>query len=520
MKEFEFRTFDGGMNNVNNPDWGKVGIPLLRKASVAYSDSKGTPALRCNNDLCHPRRVSNVLCKENSIVENDANLSDFIWAWGQFLDHEIDISPESEKSKDNNPINIPGNINVPSGVNRPAKIPFKRSSASNDNHGLRQQKNALSAYIDGANVYGPDCTRAAALRIFDGTGRLKVSETDNGDLLPDNDPGFLNAQPPGAPYNQYFLAGDIRCNENSVLTSMHTLFVREHNRLCVEIQNNDNSLMGNDERTYQMARKIVGAYMQQITFSEFLPAILGDDAIPSYDGYDPEVNASVTNEFSTAFYRLGHSMLSEEVHLGSGGDTVLLRELFFNSQKIRDVGISPFLEGLVQGKMRCIDLQIIDSVREFLFGAPGSNEMTFLDLAVLNIQRGRDHGLGGYNTCRKAYGLGEYSSFSEITNDLGVPLKLKTIYGEVDNIDPWIGGLAEDHLEGAQVGPLVSAALIDQFCRLRDGDRFWWQNDNAFNCEGPLHQFVNDIEEITLGKIIKRNTDIVNIPDDVFRVSS
>ncbi len=520
MKEFEVRTFNGEMNNIDNSDWGKAGIPLLRKAFVAYSDAKETPALRCNNDLCHPRSVSNVLCKEDSVVENDANLSNFIWAWGQFLDHEIDISPESEKNKDNNPIEIPRDIKIPMGVKCPARIPFKRSEAEKDSNGIRQQINALSAYIDGANVYGADCTRAAALRTFDGTGRLKVRTTDKGDLLPYNQAGFPNAIPEGAPHDQFFLAGDIRCNENSILTSMHTLFVREHNRLCVDIQNNDNSLTGNDERIYQMARKLVGAYMQQITFNEFLPAILGDNSIPAYDGYDPTVNASITNEFSTAFYRLGHSMLTENVHLGSDGNSVLLRELFFQPQQVENNGISPYLEGLVQGKMRRIDLEIVDSVREFLFGGPGSNKMTFLDLAVLNIQRGRDHGLGGYNACRKAYGLGEYTSFSDITNDLGVPLKLKKVYGDIDNIDPWIGGLAEDHIEGAQVGPLISAALVDQFSRLRDGDRFWWQNDRAFNCDGPLYQFVNDVKKITLGKIVKRNTDIVDISDDVFRVSS
>ena len=520
MVEFDVRTFNGENNNIENPDWGKAGIPLLRKAAVAYSDTKEAPVLRCNDDICHPRKVSNVLCKEGRDVENDANLSDFIWAWGQFLDHEIDISHESEKSKDKNPINIPRGIDLPLGVRSPARIPFKRSTANKDDNGVRQQMNALSAYIDGANVYGADCTRAAALRTFDGTGQLKVSKSENGDLLPDNAPGFPNAKPPGVPHNQFFLAGDIRCNENSVLTSMHTLFVREHNRLCVEIQNSDSSLVGNDERTYQMARKLVGAYMQQITFSVFLPAILGKDVIPSYDGYDPTVNASITNEFSTAFYRLGHSMLSENVHLGSGGDTVLLRDIFFNPQKVKDIGISPFLEGLVQGKMQRIDLKIIDSVREFLFTRPGSDEMEFLDLVVLNIQRGRDHGLGGYNACRKAYGLGEHTSFSDITNDLGVPLKLKAVYREIDNIDPWIGGLAEDHIDGAQVGPLISASLVDQFCRLRDGDRFWWENDNAFKCDGPLYQYNSAIKEITLGKIIKRNTDLNNIADDVFRVVS
>lgn len=143
-------------------------------------------------------------------------------------------------------------------------------------------------------VYGSDRATADGLRAFV-AGRLLVSDGN----LP-----HIDAQGD-------FVAGDIRANENIELTAMHALFVREHNwwaeRLAVE---NPSS---SDEQLYQAARAMVIAEIQAITFNEFLPALLGDGAIASYEGYDPNVNPGITNEFSTAGYRFGHSLINEDI---------------------------------------------------------------------------------------------------------------------------------------------------------------------------------------------------------------
>jgi hypothetical protein len=153
-----------------------------------------------------------------------------------------------------------------------------------------------------------------------------------------------------------------------------------------------------------------------------------------------------------------------------------------------------------------VDNQLVDSLRNFLFGQPGEGGF---DLASLNIQRGRDHGLADYNRVRRAYGLPRVRSFAQISSDPEIQQKLRDLYGDVDNIDLWVGGLAEDHLPGSSFGPLITRVMADQFERVRDGDRFWYQR--VFS-GAQLAQ----LENTRLSDIIKRNTSITNLQDNVF----
>jgi len=374
--------------------------------------------------------------------------------------------------------------------------------------GAREQVNLLTAYIDASNVYGSDEERAYALRTLDGSGRLKTSD---GDLLPYNTVGLSNA--PSSALDTFFLAGDIRANEQIALIAMHTLFVREHNYWAEIIDGANPDLTG--EEIYQIARSIVGAEMQAITYREFLPVLLGQDALPSYRGYNSKVNPGIANVFATAAYRVGHTMLSEnllrldsslqeaaEGHIG-------LANAFFAPQEIADNDIDSILRGLSQQQCQEIDNQLIDAIRNFLFGPPGSGGF---DLASLNIQRGRDHGLADYNQVRRDYGLRSVNSFSEINSDKDVAEALANTYSSVDEIDTWVGLLAEEHVNGAMVGPTLSKILTDQFTRLRDGDRFYYEA--IFSRE--MVEFVN---EQTLATIIRRNTEIGSeLPDNVFLI--
>ena len=106
---------------------------------------------------------------------------------------------------------------------------------------------------------------------------------------------------------QGFVAGDHRSTENPLLSSLQTLLVREHNRICDQLSCQQPGL--SDERLYQKARVKVMGLLQHITYNEFLPAVLGDDALTDYKGYDAEVNPGIFNEFAAA-YRFGHSMIS------------------------------------------------------------------------------------------------------------------------------------------------------------------------------------------------------------------
>ena len=165
----------------------------------------------------------------------------------------------------------------------------------------RWQINANTSYIDASNVYGSDPTTADSLRTTG--GKLATSA---GGLLPMLDGG------------NRFVSGDKRVNENVGLTSLHALFVREHNRLAEKIRANDATLT--DDEVYQWARKIVGAEMQIITYREFLPALMGAGAPPSDDYLYDEIDASITTAFSTAAFRYGHSMQSPRILLVDNAD--------------------------------------------------------------------------------------------------------------------------------------------------------------------------------------------------------
>jgi len=194
----------------------------------------------------------------------------------------------------------------------------------------RQQVNTITSYLDGSVVYGSDKTRAAALRSFVG-GKLKVS---SGNMLPLNTAGLPNANDAHVvPDTELFLAGDVRANENIELTAVQTLFVREHNYIADKIAKDNPSL--SDEQIYQRARAWVTAEIQAITYKEFIPALLGQGAISAYTGYKPNVDASIANEFSTGAYRIGHTLINNDIEfLDNNGNEVhapvQLLDAFFN----------------------------------------------------------------------------------------------------------------------------------------------------------------------------------------------
>jgi peroxidase len=376
----------------------------------------------------------------------------------------------------------------------------------------REQVNSVTSYIDASNVYGSDATRAAALRTFS-DGKLV---TTAGGLLPGlNTAGLTNDDPFGLGAAQ-FLAGDARANEQVGLTSTHALFVREHNRLAGLLKANNPAFT--DETIYQTARKIVGAEMQAITYKEFLPALMGTSA-PTPDAYvfNNTLDPSITNSFATAFFRFGHSMQSSSIQLvGNDGLTdgsLSLRNSFFNPALLKDSPeiVDSVLKGLGSQVAQENDVLIVDDLRNFLFGPPGAGGM---DLGALDIQRGRDHGLLDFNAFRPAYGLTLLPSINQLTTDVALRAKLTSIYGNINSIDAFIGCLAEDHVTGTSVGRMLRASLIDQFTRLRDGDRFFYTGDADLQTSTVTS--VINLDTVTLGDLIRLNTGITSLQSNVF----
>ncbi len=508
------RTSDGTCNNIvseETTEWGATDIAFIREMNPAY----GAPDFlndMAGNCRLTPRAISNIVVAQDEDIPSPRGLSSMVFTWGQFIDHDFTLTPEGETEYV--PIILPAN--EPLFVQ---PIPFLRSEtfAGTGVTNSRQQENLITSWLDGSQVYGSDDERAAWLRTFL-QGKLKTSA---GDLLPYNtlDASGEGTIDPNAPSMAgdnggtaiVFVAGDVRANEQPGLTAMHTLFVREHNRICDQLMA---SGITNDEQIYQTARKRVGAYIQSITYNSFLPA-LGIDVAP-YSGYDADIQPDVNNMFATAAYRLGHTMVTTEIPLIDinceeleDGSLPLLAG-FFNPSVIVDYGIEPFLQGLAAQTQQKVDPKIVDDLRNFLFPSQGGDPFG-LDLASLNIQRGRDHGLPDYNSVRAHFvGLG-VEEFSDITGDSAMQVALAEAYGSVYDMDLWVGLLAEDPITGSSVGVTLNAILGTQFQKIRDGDYYYYLNDPAFDANQR-----NLISNTRLSEIIERNTPVTSLQANIF----
>jgi hypothetical protein len=539
----DVRTISGLFNNLAHPAWGASGTDLLRVSPVAYADGISAPS---QPNTLSPREISNDLNNQSAPIFSGADnlgppqsmsLSDFAYLWGQFIDHDMDLTTGNSGQS----------FDIPADPTRPndgmGAEPFTRSTFD-PNTGTtnpRQQVNAITSYLDLSQVYGSTITVATALRTFSG-GHLKTSP---GNLLPYDNTNYFSPRQIAALNmandaqqvleSSLFAAGDIRANENIELTAMQTLFLRNHNRLADQLHALNPGW--GDEQLYQEARKLNIAEEEIITYTEFLPAILGPGALPAYSGYNSHVNAGIATEFSTVGFRFGHSLLSSTVgrqnndgtsiaDVNPNGAEVNLAEDFFRPDLINpngvtvnilnpngtidphtSSGIGAILKADADGAANETDLLLIDEVRNVLFGIPNAPGT---DLAARDIQRARDHGIGTYNQVRVAYGLAPVTKFSDITSNVAVQNALQATYGTVDQIDPFEGMLAEDHVSG-DVGPTIKAILAKQFAALRDGDRFFYLNE-GFNA-----QEINLIQQgNTLAEVIENNTAITNLQSNVF----
>ena len=305
----------------------------------------------------------------------------------------------------------------------------------------RQQINQLTQYQDASNVYGSTKEVADSLRLFSGGLLRQGGRTDS---LQGHLPIGPDLSESGVPL---FVAGDVRANEHVALTIMHTIWLREHNRIVRELA--EINPCWDDERLYQEGRKIVGAIMQVITYKEFLPLLLGesgfDTFVGQYSGYSSDVNVSVPNAFATAAFRFGHSLIqptfarldneNRPLSIGPLG----LREAFDNPlQFFISGGTDPILRGLLQDRSREVD-EFVNRVLTTQLFAP-SDDSLGQDLIARNIQRGREHAIPSYREyqefCHNLFGVS--SEFASLTTEL----RFRSLYGRRgfrEGIDLWVG---------------------------------------------------------------------------------
>ena len=205
IPDFPVRSYDG---TDREDGLGKANSPLLRLAEKLDIDM-------ADESLSNPRTISNAMSSQSdSVATNKRKLSDMVWQWGQFIDHDFALTSHSQGVKV--PITVPEDDEDDVLVNGGCEtIPFTRT----DTDANGDQINLITAFIDGSMVYGSDEKTAMALRSKE-DGKMLVS---TGNLLPLN--GNLDSPIEGID-SAHFAAGDIRANEQLGLTAIHTVFLR------------------------------------------------------------------------------------------------------------------------------------------------------------------------------------------------------------------------------------------------------------------------------------------------------
>ena len=299
---------------------------------------------------------------------------------------------------------------------------------------------------------------------------------------------------------------------------MHTLWVREHNRVARFIRANNPSITG--EEVFLIARDIVTSEVQKITYEDFLPILLGDSLctlLPEYQNYNDEVFPNIPNAFATAAYRYGHSQIQPMFdrlnanYRSIPAGPLKLVDAFFNTSHVREFGLDPLLRGLLQKNARTVDEFLNSILTNRLFAddadAPG------LDLASLNIQRGRDHGIPTYLVW-KQWAKRYCGVESEFRNEL-THIRLLQTYGSLDNVDLFVGGLAEKPLPGGLVGAVFGCIFGKTFQAVRDGDRFFYNNADPDTALFTADQRAQ-IARSSLSRVICDNTNITSIQRNAF----
>ena len=523
LTDLKFRSADGTCNNFYYPLNGASERPFARLLPPFYEDGISAPVGLSQQQEGRafeppwpsPRLISWKLITDMHVTRPGLQATHMFMQWAQFLDHDLDIAPVFDEDAcecDVTPKCLPIEVKPEDGFfgtntsNNGDCLPFSRSVPACGRRSLRRnQVNDLTSYIDASNVYGSTKELADSLRLFS-RGLLKQGnrqKTLKGNLpFQEETPDFSDLP--------FFVAGDERANEQLGLTIMHTVWLREHNRIARGLARINPCWT--DERLYQETRKIVGAMHQVITFNEFLPLVFGRffrRYIPHYRGYNPYVDATIPNAFAAAAYRFGHSLVRNQLdRLDKDFESlpigpIPLERAFFNPHSyFESLGTDPVLRGLTVVKANPVDEFLNSILTSKLFVEPGKTLGG--DLASLNIQRGRDHGLPPYRTwesyCKRLF-PGVRVSFQAAD----AQQKLTELYGEEGyrkGIDLWLGGLAETSLPRGQVGPTFGCILALTFSRVRDGDRFWYESPYVFTPQQRL-----ELQRVSLAKVVCNNAD-------------
>ncbi|XP_054158548.1 peroxidase-like [Oppia nitens] len=514
----KYRTYDGSCNNLRYPLWAKSLTQFIRLVPPAYAD--GLNELRVSVDggpLPSPREVSCKLALDFDIPDRKFSL--LVMQWGQIIDHDLTLTASTRATTGEGlhccNEDATRQVRIKHPACKPIIIPrndpfysrhkhfcnnFVRNAAGpkyDCNLGYREQINTLTHIIDGSMVYGSTEERAKHLRSFK-NGKLRVDKVNGYEFLPfdtqnRSDECAIPANLQRQRNYHCFVGGDVRVNEQTGLTMLHNVLLREHNRIATVLEELNPDWT--DEIVYQESRRILAAEIQVITYNEWMPLIIGRrvmkefNLLPKPDGYtydyDDGLNPGIFNEFATAVYRF-HTLIQGLLRLlnnaGKVTQTIQLRQHFNNPSSLyRKGAYDEFINGYTGNPTQTFDQFFTEDIVNHLFQEHDSK--FGMDLIALNIQRGRDHGLPGYNDFREVCGMPRIDSFKHLDKVMrrGSAEIMASIYRHVDDIDLFIAGNHEKPLPDAVVGPTFACILAEQARRNKVGDRFWFENGKMKN---------------------------------------
>ncbi|EDV91128.1 GH17282 [Drosophila grimshawi] len=527
------RSLDGTCNNplAQRSHWGAAGQSMERLLPPAYEDGIWTPRAKAKDGspLTSAREISRILFEDVHRPHHKCN--QLIMQFGQLLAH--DVSQSSSVRLDENGglvqcCSTGGQSILPRDKQHFACLPIP--VAENDEFygafGVRclnlvrlslvpsadcqlsygKQRSKVTHFLDASPVYGSNEEAARDLRTFHG-GRLRMFNDFGRDLLPlTSDKSACGSDEPG---KSCFKSGDGRTNQIISLITLQIVFAREHNRICDVLAKLNPT--ATDEWLYQEARRIVIAELQHITYNEYLPAVIGPKQVkrfrltPQHQGYSTDysvdVNPAITNEFSGAAFRMGHSSVDGKFRIRD--EIINIPDVMFNPSRMRKREFfDDMLQTLFAQPMQQIDSSITQGLSRFLF----RGDSPFgLDLAAINIQRGRDQGLRCYNDYLEVMGAPKLRNFDQFPKEVGE--KLSRVYHSTDDIDLWVGGLLEQAIEDGIVGITFSEIIADQFARFKHGDRFYYEYDKKINPSAFQPAQLQELRKASIARLICDNAD-------------
>lgn len=542
----KYREADGRCNNLQNPGWGSAGSCMNRLLPAAYADGVSSPRVAADGGpLPNARKISYTIHPNAS---NPAtNITHLVMQIGQFIDHDFALAPlvpdPGEIINLGNPNNVidccsPSRRNssdcfsIDLGPDDPFFARFNqtcmnlpRSAAcTRCTLGQRQQQDALTSYLDGSQIYGSSAADTLRLRSMSNGLMKNQLDLDSGELLPRS--FHVNEDRCSNPsLGQYcFRAGDERVNEHPGLTAIHTLFLRQHNRIARRLRLHNFRL--NDEELFQRTKRIVESQFQHIVYNEWLPIVIGPDAMtkfrltPQPTGftvYNSSVDATMLNSLASAAFRLGHTLIDGtfEANYFFGGTTFELQNNYFFPFEFYNGFLEPVVRGLMQQRAQTFDRDVTDGVTNHLYRL--RNDSFGLDLITLNLQRAREHGVPPYvNFFQFCSGV-NLTSFDSLKPyvDNNVVEAYKTLYKDVRDIDLFTAGISEFSVPRGVVGPTFACILGNGFQRLKYGDRFFFEHGGQAGSFTAAQ--LREIRKISMAKIICENSGVFLVTRNVFR---